>query len=568
MLSPRIRNLTIGAVVIGLTIATLAGVFANPRWSSVRTSAIQAQTDDDGKLFYEVDEEQIPIVEPRRLKDLDKIPPEEANGLIFVDEKDNYFVAIATQHMGIWSFVPPLMAIALCLTLKDPLIALFVGVISGGLLLQKYNIVDEVLLPSFASSRGAGILLLYLWLLGALMGIWSRTGAAEAFAQWATRNFVRGPKSAKFVAWLLGILFFQGGSISTVIVGATVKPVADKERISHEELSYIVDSTASPIAILLAFNAWPLYIQALLFVPGVAYLATEEARISFFFDNLYLSFYAIFAVLGTFLLAMDCAPIVGKKMRAAIKRSRETGQLDRPGAEPMVSQELQTSSVPEGYKPSVLEFVMPLAVITAIAVGTYWFFKTPEVRVAFGVAVLVAAVSALWRGMQLKELMEGIGNGLKGVVMASVILMLAVTLGAITGETGAAAFLVDLLGDAIPFWLLPGLLFVLTIAIAFATGSSWGTYAVAFPLAMPLAFSVAASDGMANPDRFVAICFAAVLNGSVMGDQCSPVSDTTVLSSMTTGADLMDHVLTQLTPATAAGTLALIGWTALSFTCA
>ena len=170
--------------------------------------------------------------------------------------------------------------------------------------------------------------------------------------------------------------------------------------------------------------------------------------------------------------------------------------------------------------------------------------------------------------MQLKDLMDGIGNGLKGVVVASVILMLAVTLGRITGETGAAAFLVDLLGSAIPYWILPGLLFILTIAIAFSTGSSWGTYAVAFPLAMPLAFSIAAADGLANPDRFVAICFAAVLNGSVMGDQCSPVSDTTVLSSMTTGADLMDHVLTQLTPATVAGTAALIGWTVLSFTCA
>ncbi|MEO1529392.1 MAG: Na+/H+ antiporter NhaC family protein [Planctomycetota bacterium] len=566
MLDPRIRNITIGAVVLGFLIALAAGIWADPKWS-VNTVALQVETNDDGDLYYTVDEEPVLIGETEKLAELPNLPPEEVSGRIFVDPQDNYFIGNATKTMGFWSFVPPIMAIILCLTLKDPLIALLMGVISGGLLLQQYNIIDDVLLPSFASSRGAGILLLYLWLLGALMGIWSRTGAAEAFAQWATEKFVRGPKSAKFVAWILGVLFFQGGSISTVIVGATVKPVADKEKISHEELSYIVDSTASPIAILLAFNAWPIYIQALLFVPGVAYLATDEARMSFFFDNLYLSFYAIFAVLGTFLLAIDRAPIVGKKMRAAIKRSRETGQLDRPGAEPMVSQELQTSSVPEGYKPSVFEFLMPLGVLTAIAVGSYWFLGTPEVRVAFAVAVMAAALSALINGMQLKHLMEGIGNGLKGVVVASVILMLAVTLGRITGETGAAAFLVDLLGSAIPFWLLPGLLFVLTIAIAFATGSSWGTYAVAFSLAMPLAFSIAAADGLANPDRFVAICFAAVLNGSVMGDQCSPVSDTTVLSSMTTGADLMDHVLTQLTPASVAGSLALICWTALTFTC-
>ena len=329
MIDPRIRKISIAAIVVGLLLSLLAGLVAKPKWS-VRTAAIQVEQDEEENLFYTVDDEPIPIVDPKKLEDLDTLPPEEVTGVIFVDKQDNYFIGNATQHVGFWSFIPPLLAIALCLTLKDPLIALLMGVLSGGLVLQQYNIVDQVLLPSFASSRGAGILLLYLWLLGALMGIWSRTGAAEAFAQWATKNFVRGPKSAKLVAWVLGILFFQGGSISTVIVGSTVKPVADKEKISHEELSYIVDSTASPIAILLAFNAWPIYIQALLFVPGVAYLATDEARMSFFFSNLHLSFYAIFAVLGTFLLAVDRAPIVGKKMRAAIKRSRETGNSIGP----------------------------------------------------------------------------------------------------------------------------------------------------------------------------------------------------------------------------------------------
>jgi Na+/H+ antiporter NhaC len=525
------------------------------------------QQDGDGR-YYVVDQERVAIDSVTPLAKLGDLPPQEVDGVVCINTQGDYSIARATKDMGVWSFIPPLMAIALCLTLKEPLIALLAGVISGGLLLRKYNITDDVLLPSLASPGGAGILLLYLWLLGALMGIWSRTGAAEAFAQWATEHLVRGPKSAKLVAWILGICFFQGGTISTVLVGTTVKPVADKERISHEELSYIVDSTASPIAILMAFNAWPLYIQALLYVPGVAYLATEQDRLAFFFQNLPLSFYAWFAVLGTFLLSIDRAPILGSKMREAIKRSRETGQLDRPGAEPMLSPELQRSHVPAGYKPSVIEFVLPLGVLTAIAVGTFVAYGSPEVRVAFAIAAFVAAASALIRGMSVKHLMDGIGTGLKGVVVASVILLLAVTLGTITKETGAATYLVDLLGDAIPYWSLPGLLFLLTVVIAFSTGTSWGTYAVAFPLAMPLAFSIAASDGLANPDRFVAVCFAAVLNGSVMGDQCSPVSDTTVLSSMTTGADLMDHVLTQIVPASAAAALAIIGWTVIAVLCA
>lgn len=550
---------------IAVLAAGLANRLVTPKWI-VSSTAIEVVQADDGPATIE-EEEQVLIDEVLPLADLSQLEPVDVQGKTFVDSEQNYYRGSAVKHFGVWSFLPAAIAIGLCLALKEPLVALLLGVISGALLQGKFNITDDVLMPSLASPGGAGILLLYLWLLGALMGIWSRTGAADAFATWATKRFVRGPKSAKFVAWILGVFFFQGGTISTVLVGTTVKPVADREKISHEELAYIVDSTASPIAILLAFNAWPLYIQSLLFVPGIAYLATEQDRLEFFFRSLPLSFYAIFAVLGTFLLSIDKAPILGKRMRAAIKRSRETGQLDRPGAEPMLSAELRESHVPEGYTPTLFEFIAPLGALTLVAVGTFILDGSPQVRSAFAIAVAIAAVTALVRGMSLGDLMDGIGNGLKGVVVASVILLLAVTLGNITKDTGAAAYLVDLLGGSIPYWSLPGILFFLTIAIAFSTGTSWGTYAVAFPLAMPLAISIAASTEMAHADWFVMICFAAVLNGSVMGDQCSPISDTTVLSSMTTGADLTDHVLTQLTPAIAAGTGALILWTILAVTC-
>ncbi|MEM9364401.1 MAG: Na+/H+ antiporter NhaC family protein [Planctomycetota bacterium] len=564
----RTAKMSLGVVVLGLLLSLLAGRFANPRTVS-QVSPVQTMVTDEGGQAVIYQGEEIPITDAnvRDLSELNAVESEDLATTVFRDDQGEWFMATRQTHLGPWSFLPAVMAVALCLLLKEPLIALLGGVFSGGFLLRQYNITDEVLMPSLASPGGAGILLLYLWLLGALMGIWSRNGAAEAFAQFATKHFVRGPKTAKLVAWGLGVLFFQGGTISTVLVGTTVKPVADKQRISHEELSYIVDSTASPIAILLAFNAWPLYVQALLFVPGVAYLATETERLEFFFRALPMSFYAWFAVLGTFLISIDRAPLLGKRMREAIRRSRETGELDRPGSDPMLSAELQSSRVPEGYTPSIVEFVLPMVVLIGLAVGTFLIQGSPQVRVAFGVAALTVAVTTLARGMPLKELIDGIGNGLKGVVVASVILLLAVTLGSITQQTGAAGYLVALLGDAIPHWLMPGILFLLTVGIAFSTGTSWGTYAVAFPLAMPLAVSIASTEGLANPERFVAICFASVLNGSVMGDQCSPISDTTVLSSMTTGADLMDHVLTQIVPATAAGILAVVLWTGLSFTC-
>ena len=203
----------------------------------------------------------------------------------FVTEQKNgevsYIKVSVKKHFKYWSLLPAIMAIALCWITKEPLTSLIGGIISGALLLQKYNITEEVFVTELMTKNAAGVLILYLWLLGALMGIWSKTGAAQAFGDLMTRKFVKGPRSAKLVAWGLGVLFFQGGSVSTVLVGTTVKPITDKENISHEEVAYIVDSTASPIASQLAFNAWPGYIQSFIYVAGVSF--SDGSRSDFVF---------------------------------------------------------------------------------------------------------------------------------------------------------------------------------------------------------------------------------------------------------------------------------------------
>jgi len=467
------------------------------------------------------------------------------------------------KHFKFWSLLPAVMAIALCWITKEPLTSLIGGIFAGALLLQKYNITEEVFVAELMTKNAAGVLVLYLWLLGALMGIWSKTGAAQAFGELMTKKFVKGPRSAKLVAWFLGVLFFQGGSVSTVLVGTTVKPITDKEKISHEEVAYIVDSTASPIASQLAFNAWPGYIQSFIYVAGVSFLATEVDRISFFFRSVPFCFYAIFAVLFTFLLSIDKAPYLGKQLRDAITRSRTTGQLDRPGSNPLTSKELEKATYPANYKPHVIDFFLPLAVLIFLAIGTFIMYGTPYVRWAFGASVLSAGLLAIARGMRLPALIQGVGEGMKGVVLGSVILMLAITIGSISQQAGGGQYLVELLGGSIPFWLLPVCLQLLTIIIAFSTGTSWGTYAVAFPLAMPLAWAVAQTSDLSNPMLFMTICFAAVMDGSVFGDQCSPISDTTVLSAMCTGCDLMDHVKTQIPQASLAAVIAATLWTAV-----
>ena len=556
----------------------IAGLTVPPTWMVERV-ALDAQADETGQLYYQVQGESVPFnpvpmaqaqLNPEQVSGSRVEPPIREEYVSVEESVDGevqtvYYRLNAVFHFGWLSLLPAIVAVLLCWVTREPITALLGGVVSGALILGRYDLTGEVLIPSFATTNSASILVLYLWLLGGLMGVWSRTGAAQAFAEFVTERFVRGPRSAKLVAWLLGVVFFQGGTVSTVLVGTTVKPIADQERVSHEELAYIVDSTASPIASQLAFNAWPGYVQAFIFVSGVSFLATESDRIAFFFQSVPFCFYAIFAVLGTFLLSVEKPLFLGKQLKEAMQRSRETGALDAPDAAPLAAKELQGSNVPEGYKPHILEFFLPLGTLIALAVGTFIAFGSPNVHWAFGAALLLAAGMALAKGMSLKDLMTGFQDGIKGVLIGSVILLLAITIGGISRETGGGHFLVEQLGSSIPYFILPVLLQLLTIVIAFSTGTSWGTYAVAFPLAMPLAWAVATGQGLAHPELFMTLCFAAVMDGSVYGDQCSPISDTTVLSSVCTGCDLMDHVKTQIPQASIAAGLAAICWTGVAF---
>ncbi len=566
-------------VVLAASIAI--GKYVAPTWSVERIN-LDVHRDDHGRLFYVYRgkptyvDDFVPIekawLNEKHIAEINAAgtAPKVTQQYVFetrtLDGKPTtlYFELLAKHHWGPWSLLPAMAAIVLCWMTREPLVSLLGGIVVGGFLLGQYDITEDILVANLATPNAAGVLLLYLWLLGGLLGVWSRTGAANAFADFMTRRFVRGPRTAKLVAWCLGVVFFQGGTVSTVMVGTTVKPLADRERVSHEELSYIVDSTASPIASQLAFNAWPGYVQAFIFVAGVPWLATEADRITFFFRSVPFCFYAIFAVTFTLLLSIGKSPFLGARMKRAIKRARETGQLDHPDAEPLSAKELYTSHVPEGYTPHVLEFFAPSLLLIGVAIGTFVVLGSPKVQWAFTAALLLAISSALVRGMRLKDVMEGLADGLKGVVVGSVILLLAITIGNISKDAGGGIYLVELLGQCIPYWALPVMLQVLTIIIAFSTGTSWGTYAVAFPLAMPLSWAVAQAHGLEHPMFFMTICFAAVMDGSVAGDQCSPISDTTVLSAMCTGCDLMDHVRTQLPQASVAALLAGICWTVVA----
>lgn len=568
------KQFTLILFVISIIAAFYVHFSVPPTWVESQLR-YQTYTDEHGNWMYEAAASPIKIenivdyhMSPLQQNKLDKLSaaPELKQQWVWLNDSDSQdptqpVLLKAEFHYGLWSLLPAIVAILLCLITKEPLIALLSGIVVGAIMIGEFDIINQVLIPSIGTTSAASILILYLWLLGGLMGIWAKTGAAQAFADYMSQHYVKGPRSAKLVAWFLGIIFFQGGTMSTVLVGTTVKPIADKAKVSHEELSYVVDSTASPVAALIAFNAWPAYIQAFLFIPGVAILATESDRIAFFFASVPFSFYAIFAITGTFLLSLNITMFSGPLLKKAHLRAQETGELDAPNAHPVSAKELHTTQVPENYKANMLEFILPLGCLIAVAVISHLILGSPQIHWAFSSALLLAAGMALVKGMQVKQLLEGFGNGLKGVVVASVILMLALTIGLMSKHLGGGIYLVESLGDQLPYWCLPVILQLMTMLIAFSTGTSWGTYAIAFPLAMPLAWTVAQTQGLAHPELYLMICFATVLNGSVYGDQCSPISDTTILSSMTTGCDLMDHVKSQIVPASYAAILAGLCWT-------
>ena len=459
-------------------------------------------------------------------------------------------------HYGIWSILPPLIAIVLAFWTREVVSALFEPVAVGGVIAGELNIVQEFLIPAIGTQDFALILLVYLWALGGLIGLWTRTGGALTFAQWASGLVVRGPRSAKLFAWVMGLVFHQGGTISTVLTGATVRPISDEHNVSHEELSYMVDSTASPAATLIPFNVWPIFVGGL--VAGtIPMFETSQDGIAFFFSALPYNFYAILAIFVTLLFALEKLPwMPGKQMRAAMKRSRETGALDREGANPLASDDLTEMKVPDDYRPGLIDFFGPIGTLLGVAIipylVTYFYLgmrddPTLLIAEAFVLAVLLGIGIAMAKGMKLQDAIDGFVGGCRGVTIGAIILALAVTLKEVADAVGTAEYVVALTADSLSPAFLPSLLMVLCLIIAFSTGTSWGTYAVVFPVAMPLAWAV-------QPDPFfITLSFAAVVGGSVFGDQCSPISDTTILSSLATGCDLMDHVYTQIPLALLAG---------------
>ncbi len=465
---------------------------------------------------------------------------------------------------GFWSLMPPLIAIILAFITKQVILSLFLGIFVGATMMNGGNIffgflrtLDGYILGSAADSWNAAILIFTLTI-GGMIGVISKMGGTHAIAE-ALAKKARNARSAQIVTWAMGCLVFFDDYANTLIVGPTMRPLADKMKISREKLSYVVDSTAAPVAGMAVISTWVGYELGLI-NDAMTALGLEVNAYGIFLRSIPYRFYDIFAIVMVFLVAYmlrDFGP-----MYAAEKRARLTGKVLADGANPMASTDMERD-IPEGTVLKVSNAVIPILTLVVVSFVGLWYSgggtelpATMEgIRTAFGDAD--ASVALIWGSatasivaiilsisqkiMSLGEAFDAWVDGAKSLVITAVILILAWSIGSVAGDVGTANYLIGVVTETLPPFMLPLLVFAISCVVAFATGTSWGTMAIMMPLAIPLA---AAFNGNVV-DSLMLSTLSAVLTGSIFGDHCSPISDTTIMSSMASAADHIDHVKTQ-----------------------
>ncbi len=456
---------------------------------------------------------------------------------------------------GVLSLVPVCIALILAFATKDALFSLLVGCLIGVLILGE-NIVTGFtgLIQSALGNED------FIWVLaievfiGILVAYFQKSGAIKAFTdRVGALNLTR--RGAESMSFLLGVFIFFSDYFSPLYVGNVMRPITDKAKASREFLAYVCDSTSAPICCLIPFTSWGIYVAGLLV--GMGCITDAAIGQEVVIHAAPFNFYCIAALLLCGLLGCGILPHYGP-MRKAEKRAQEEGKLYADDAKPLLSKELDNIQPNEGTKASLLlDFFMPAIIIIGITVGTYIALGSAKTLEAFVVAVAYQFVLMLiQRKATLSDLMNTAIEGIKSVMSAILILSMAYCINSVTSSLGTAQFIIDLTQSWMTSLFLLVLTFLITGVISFLTGSSWGSYAIMIPIVLPLAFSI--TGGELGTVVYAAV--GAVMGGGCFGDHCSPISDTTILSSLAAGSDHIDHVRTQMPYAATAAVVACIGF--------
>ena len=480
------------------------------------------------------------------------------------------------------SILPPAIAIGLALWLRSVIPAIFVGIWAG--LIIEYGVdpanIFRALLDTFQErifgvmlDRDHVAVLLFTGMIGGMVGVISSNGGMHGVVnivmRWA--NTVR---RGQLSVWFLGMCIFFDDYTNTLVVGNTVRPVTDRLRISREKLAYLVDSTAAPVACIAVMTTWIGYELGLIGKAIEGLQGFEMEAIEVFLNSILYSFYPLLAIFFVFLVGWtgrDFGP-----MLAAEQRSLSTGQVSPPPTRgSAVKEEGIKTEIADHIPCRAINAVLPiLTLILGCFIGLYLSGEGHSLRQRLGSAdvyqallwgsFLGAAVAGglTWgqRILSLNEIVHAWTNGVKVMVAPLIILVLAWALSDTTAQLGTADYLVGVAGDSLVPELIPAGTFLLAAVAAFATGSSWGVMAILLPLVIPVTWAALLNAGPVTPDimHLIFATVASVLSGAVWGDHCSPISDTTILSSLASDCDHIEHVRTQMPYALIVGAVAVL----------
>ena len=487
---------------------------------------------------------------------------------------------------GIISILPPVLAIVMALVFRQVVVALFAGIWLGAFFVTGHQVVrsffyvvDHYVVDSLAGDSDHVAIAIFTMLLGGMVGVFSRIGGTRGVAN-EIAKIATTPRRGQLATWLMGLAIFFDDYTNTLIVGNTMRPITDRLRISREKLSYIVDSTAAPVAVIAVITSWVGF-EISLIKDAFETVGIDRNPLTTFVASIQYSFYPIFTlVFGLFIAAStrDYGP-----MRKAEVRARTTGMLLSEKAVPLSNIDkdvvLDETDSPRWYNAAIPILVVVFGTLAGLVItgrssllndGVESFTLMDTIRESNSFTALVwsslaGCTAAILLGLaqrlaSLLEIMNAWVAGVKSMITAFIVLVLAWCVGAVCSDLQAADYLVSTFSGVVRPVLLPTLIFLIAAAVSFATGTSWTTMTILTPICIPLVVQISELNAL-NPgmqDAILLSSIAAIMAGSVFGDHSSPISDTTIMSSMASASDHIDHVRTQLPYALTVAAIAVV----------
>jgi len=478
------------------------------------------------------------------------------------------------------SLMPAFLAIVVALLLRNVVPALLLGLWLGSTALQGFSPLGSlkglmdvftVFIVNALADPDHAAIILFTMMIGGMVGIITRNGGMASIVRVVVSR-AKTAVSGQVAVWLMGLMIFFDDYANTLVVGNTARSITDHLRVSREKLAYIVDSTAAPVVCLALVTTWIGYQVSLIdqAMQGIDGLAGTTAY-SMFLHSIPYSFYPILAVVFVLAVAStgrDMGPMYKAEVRA------RAGAVEARSGDPMPALDGDTLEPKPDVPMRPMNAFLPIIVlITSLAVSMFITGEGETVTdivgsadpyksmmwASFIGALVAAGLSIGQKILSAHETVDAWYGGARATLFGMIVLILAWSMSAVTSDLNAKGYLISILGDTLPVALVPAVVFILAAITAFSTGTSWGTMGILLPLVLPLTWAVMTVSGMADPSgmHIMYSAIACVLAGAVWGDHCSPISDTTVLSSIASGCDHIEHVRTQMPYALLVGAVAI-----------